>query len=259
MTAAIPDRHLLPPLAPVSAELAAHLAAQLTLGEGLFLASPVALFDVFQRYVTAWSTLVTRLPTLRTTIDIQITAHLQPKGVPTQRFLNLLQTAAKTDSKVSVQTLANWRARHLLRGPRGHIDRDCATAILLARHILPDARRDWLPPQVAPDAPWWYCWQYRSPTDPPQPCPIPLPPDLPPATVLYTPWSGAAALTDWQRLPNDHGAARWVGPLTVTDLARWDAETAALHTGNQDTPVSSELATVALQRIITRLLTQGAP
>ncbi|NJO82394.1 MAG: hypothetical protein HC828_05950 [Blastochloris sp.] len=201
VTPFLPNLHVLPLVAPLSADMAAHLVAQQTLTDGQFVASPLAFFDLIQRYVATWTTLGTQIPSLRRTIDTTVTTHLQSKGIPTRPFIDLVQAASPSESKVSVQTLAKWRHRHLLRGQYGHIDRDCATAILLARHILPEARRDWLPPQIAPAAPWWWCWQYRRPTDPPQPCPIPLPPDLPPATVLHTPWSGAAALTDWQRIP----------------------------------------------------------
>ena len=99
---------------------------------------------------------------------------------------------------LSPATLSRWRVRGLLRSTDDQqIAADNAAALLMMRMLLPDAKYGWLPSEVAPDEPHWWCWRQDTPDAAPYPCPVPLPSDMPPTASLWTPWHGASWAADW--------------------------------------------------------------
>jgi hypothetical protein len=161
---------------------------------------------------------------------------------------------------VPSQTLSLWRERHLLRYREwGHPDPDNTAALLLAR-MVDERMRNWLPTTIEEDEPAWWCWRQDTPEMPFVPCPVPLPTNLSPSTLLWTPWTGASWDPHWLKI-GELGAIRWAGAvgekqhvrwtISQQDLQVWDAEAAALQI---DFPACTEeilqtLATLALFRL----------
>ena len=167
------------------------------------------------------------------------------------------------------QTLSLWRERNLLRyRERGHPDLAATAALLLAR-MVDERMRNWLPTTIAEDEPDWWCWRQDTPEMPYIPCPVPLPDNLSPSTLLWTPWIGATWDPHWLKI-DALGAIRWAGAVGETqpvqwtisqqDLQVWDAEVAALQI---DFPACTEevlhtLATLALFRLARTRLDSSA-
>ncbi len=153
----------------------------------------------------------------------------------------LTKLAANTPTKAAVgnQTLSLWTERGLLRYARhGRPEVDSAAALLIARMVDP-RERNWLPSFIEEEEPHWWCWRQDSPSDPVQVCPVPLPAQLPPGALLWTPWTGAGLQQPW--LPvGQLGAIRWAHTfrsrgggqrawkLSREELQRWDQEIGGL-------------------------------
>ena len=161
---------------------------------------------------------------------------------------------------VPVQTLSLWRERNLLRYREwGRPDPDSAAALLLAR-MVDERIRNWLPTTLEDEAYWW-CWRQDTPESSPVPCPVPLPNDLPPTTLLWTPWRGAAWDPHWMKVGNNLGAIRWARAvienqhlrwvITEQDLQCWDPEVAALNIMFPECAqdILQTVATLALYRL----------
>jgi hypothetical protein len=175
-------------------------------------------------------------------------------------IMHMLRAHTPENRLVPSQTLSLWRERNLLRyRERGHPDLDNTAALLLAR-MVDERIRNWLPTTIAEDEPDWWCWRQDTPEMPWVPCPIPLPGNLSPSTLLWTPWLGATWDPHWLKI-DALGAIRWVGAIGEKQLVRWtirqqdlqiwDAEVAALQI---NFPACTEeilhtLATLALFRL----------
>nr|WP_242527382.1 hypothetical protein [Ktedonosporobacter rubrisoli] len=94
-----------------------------------------------------------------------------------------------------------------------------AAAVFIYRLLVQDQRKGFLPTSMAPEEPDWWCWRQSGPDDKWIPCPIPLPTDLPPETVLWTPWAGASWEASWLLVGQDRRAIRFAG----THRSRMDA------------------------------------
>ncbi|MGB8346629.1 MAG: hypothetical protein WCD86_17210 [Ktedonobacteraceae bacterium] len=185
-------------------------------------------------------TLAQQIQLARTATYTIFDPFVRGHGLTSQWVLNFLTMQTPDKSAVSTGTLSLWRERGLVRDrERGHPDPQNAAALLIAR-MIDDRERNWLPLEMAPDEPAWWCWRQDSPGSPVIPCPVPLPADLPATSLLWTPWEGAAWDAPWVSLES-LGAARWAGAsgkqhelaLTREALAAWDPEVAALHMPNE--------------------------
>lgn len=138
--------------------------------------------------------------------------------------------------RITGQTLSIWRERNLLRQHAwGQCDVQSAASVLIARQLDETRERGWLPSMIEHDEPLWWCYSQAAPVDgqpsPILPCPVPLPPDLPPSTLLWTPWIGASWDPCWLQIglfgairwagatPGPHGLIRW--NLSEADLKLW--------------------------------------
>lgn len=146
-------------------------------------------------------------------------------------MLNTLTVNSPDKKPVPPQTFSNWHSRGLIRYEQhGLPDRDSAAALFIAR-LIDLGERKWLPTKVQKEEPLWWCWRQDSPTHPVIPCPVPLPTSLQPATLLWTPWAGAAWHPEWLSLGNGIGAIRFYGiqhgkqerrwNMTYEDLTHW--------------------------------------
>lgn len=156
-----------------------------------------------------------------------------------------LQKGKKREA-MTPQTLSVWSERHILRHHAwGQLDAQCVAGIITARQLDQTRERSWLPSMVEEAEPLWWCYSQSPPLNgqpsPIVPCPVPIPQDLPPATLLWTPWIGAAWDPHWLQI-GTYGSVRWAGAkldqyqrvqwqVTEADLQQWDPEVAALDMG----------------------------
>jgi hypothetical protein len=152
----------------------------------------------------------------------------------------------KRKETVTAQALAVWSEKQILRHCSwGQLEAQSAAAVIIARQLDETRERAWLPGEIASEEPRWWCYSQALPLhsipSPVVPCPIPLPTDLLPSTLLWTPWLGAGWDPCWLQI-GDLGAIRWAGStidargqiqwnVTEADLRRWDPEVAALDMG----------------------------
>jgi len=156
----------------------------------------------------------------------------------TSWLLKALTTHTPGKTPVQSSTLNLWHERGLFSyTERGYPEPDSAAAMLIARMV--DRReRNWLPTIMTQREPRWWCWRQDRPDAPVVACPIPLPDDLPPSALLWTPWLGACWHIPWLQI-GLLGAARFAGTqgpmsgeewrwnLSLEDFHRWDPEMAA--------------------------------
>lgn len=157
-------------------------------------------------------------------------SHLSSQVV--QDFLTM---HAPGKSPVGSQTFSDWHRKGVVRyRDHGRPDPHNAAALIIAR-MTDDRQRNWLPSEMEASEPSWWCFRQDAPDAPVLPCPVPLPTDLPPSALLWTPWEGAAWDATWAPL-DILGAARWASvsrtwrepTFSPAALAAWDAEVASL-------------------------------
>ncbi|MDQ2716226.1 MAG: hypothetical protein M3Z08_15070 [Chloroflexota bacterium] len=143
-------------------------------------------------------------------------------------LLDTLATYTPEGKRNAGPTLDYWQKKGLLRRdkPRGLLDLNSVAALLVARIAEEEHQRNWLPSELPADEPAWWCYSQADPTAPIQPVPLSLSPTLAPTAVLWTPWPGAAWLSEeWQIIENQ--AFRWAGAVsTEHELAIWDRDLA---------------------------------
>lgn len=153
----------------------------------------------------------------------------------TRWLLEALRTHDPKKRPVTLQTLFNWQKRGLQHNAfRGEPNPDSSAALLLAR-TLDTGERQWLPEEMNPEEPLWWCWKQESPAHVPTPCPVPLPSTLANATILWTPWAGGN-WQQWKLIGRDVGAIRFAGKsmqriqpvwnVTFEELQQWMPELA---------------------------------
>lgn len=197
----------------------------------------------------------------------EIVEESQRGGVTTGLLQRLLTANSPSRRPVPLQTISDWHKRGLLRYRQwGNPDFDNATALLIMR-LLQSKIRGWLPPKMAADEPSWWCWRQDAPDAPVVACPVPLPDELPPSALLWTPWSGAAWNRSWVGI-GEYGALRWASlpgeerfekEFSLEMLARWDIRSASLYepfppmfgflANDANTALLAHLATLALYRL----------
>lgn len=166
-------------------------------------------------------------------------------------LLDALASYTPQGKRNAEPTLAHWQQRGLLRRdkPRGGFDITSVAALLVARVAEEEHQRNWLPSELAEEEPAYWCYSQAGPDAAVQPLPIPLPPSLPAATVLWTPWLGAVWLSDEWSIIGDL-AYRWAGVLsTVQDLQVWDDD---LATTIKTLRTNALICQETVQRILVR-------
>lgn len=244
------DHSWLPPLAPLSKPLADHLAGIESLpdeGRGrVTITNGIDLGELLAAHTGARRALATRVQAAREAVYAAMlptmgTGPITPicgRGpLTTRAFLDLLQQTVHEvfadlppDERPSPtrSTIHRWRNTEngsgLLRyRDQDDIDPQSAAAILIARRVV-RVLHNWLPSgrnQFAPYDLTWWGWCFAHPDAPPMPWPIACLHNLPPYSLVVTPWCGAAWLEGWHLVRD--GALRWAGNPAVADLDRWYA------------------------------------
>lgn len=124
----------------------------------------------------------------------------------------------------TILSLKHWQKRGLLTrewefGPFGQTS---VAAFLTARIAEEVYENKWLPTDLAEDEPRWWCYGQACPEAEIISLPVPLPDDLPPSMILWTPWHGAVWRSDAWRIIGSV-ACRWasVSPSEAA-ITVWD-------------------------------------
>ncbi|MDP9314412.1 MAG: hypothetical protein M3R24_26630 [Chloroflexota bacterium] len=154
--------------------------------------------EAITRYPEVQEQLLQEIADLRPQVYADIAPLVAAGRLTTQAFVDLLRAASPVTSKPTEQLVSFWRSRGVLHmDRRGHPDPHSVAAILLARRIASRAQRAWLPAEIEPSEPRWWCWQQDNPEASVQLCPFPLPADIPSSALVWTMWSGASWLPSW--------------------------------------------------------------
>jgi hypothetical protein len=174
-------------------------------------------------------------------------------------LLDALATYTPRGKRNAEPTLAYWQQRGLLRRdkPRGEFDLTSVAALLVARIAEEEHQRNWLPSELAEEEPAYWCYSQAGPDALVQPLPIPLPPSLPAATMLWTPWLGAAWIRD-EWIIIDQLAYRWAGVLSNgEELQVWDDDLVTiLKTLKTNDLISQERVQAILVQEASRVILQ---
>lgn len=126
-------------------------------------------------------------------------------------------------------TIDDWQKRGLLwrEKTRGMLDLTSVASLLIARVANSRHKTTWLPSFITEDEPVWWCYGKYTPYAPVQAVPIPIPVSQRAATLLWTPWAGAAWDDEWEIM--DEKVYRWAGQiLAIEELEVWDSELPAI-------------------------------
>ena len=163
---------------------------------------------------------------------------------------NLMPTTSREKIRrkkdiITSQTLSMWSEKHILRHRAwGQFEAQTVAGVITARLLDETRERSWLPSVVDANEPYWWCYSQAMPVNgvscPIVPCPIPLPENIPPSTLLWTPWAGASWDPGWLQI-GYLGAVRWAGTtfangriqwnMSEADLKKWDPEILSLDMG----------------------------
>lgn len=161
-------------------------------------------------------------------------------------LLNVLANytpAEKEPKDFTARSLEKWNSRGLLprAWERGPLDQTGVAAFLTARIAEEVYENRWLPSELAPDEPRFWCYGQSFPDAEVVSIPIPRPDDVPPSMILWTPWQGAVWLNEeWQLVASV--ACRW-SPAQPSEevLAVWDeAIVAEIHNALQYIPFGKQ-------------------
>lgn len=180
----------------------------------------------------------------------------------TARLLDTLSIYSPTNKRLPRPTLSYWSRRGLVHfEAQGKPDPHSAAALLIAR-LIDDGERNFLPEIIAEEERSWWCFAQESPQKLPISLPVSHLDELPSASLVWTPWSGAAWSADWILIRdshgNDRGAIRWSGlhtngthrewNISLETLLEWD--TSLAHAASPALPeVIQLLATLTLHRL----------
>lgn len=191
-----------------------------------------------------------------------LTPFARSGHLSSQLVLDFLTMHSPEKSPVGSQTFSDWHKKGVVRyREHGRPDAQNAAALIIAR-MIDDRQRNWLPSSMEASEPSWWCFRQDAPDAPILPCPVPLPTDLPPSALLWTPWEGAAWDSTWAPL-DLFGAARWAGVtrtwrepvFSPKTLAAWDAGTTSVPAPRES---SSDLSLLLFQAKATLTLLRVA-
>ena len=161
---------------------------------------------------------------------------------------SLMPVSQKNPKKelITPQALSVWNDKNVLRHRAwGQLEAQSTATVITARQLDETRARFWLPSVVDANEPYWWCYSQAVPINgipaPIVPCPVPLPQNISPSTLLWTPWSGASWDPRWLQL-GYLGAIRWAGAsidgqgriqwgMSESDLKKWDPEVVSLDMG----------------------------
>ncbi|HEX2615783.1 MAG TPA: hypothetical protein VHL10_09845 [Nitrososphaera sp.] len=232
----IPER-LYPAFAPLPVPFAQHLVIQeyrrcRRIATRKYSIPPEPLAEVF------WQTVLTRVQRARSIVfevmhpfvlaDARNRRRGRDLSFPDSEWLlDMLAnyTPAEYEPReFTVDSLKSWAKRGLLTREReyGPFDQTSAASFLVARIAEEVYENKWLPSELAPDEPRFWCYGQSSPDAEVISIPIPRPNDLPPSMILWTPWQGAVWLNEEWHLAGAV-ACRW-SPAQPSEeaLAVWD-------------------------------------
>jgi hypothetical protein len=180
-----------------------------------------------------------------------------PRAFPSAEWLlDTLATYTPEGKRNAEPTLDYWQKKGLLRRdkPRGQLDLMSVAALLIARIAEEEHQRNWLPSKIREEESDWWCYGQAGPTAPAQPTRLPLAPTLPAATLLWTPWLGAAWEGEWRVIGNK--AFRWAGAVSSEhDLEAWDPSIAAtIMRSRSHALIGQETIQVALLQEASRMI-----
>ena len=200
----------------------------------------------------------------RETAFFYMDPFVQAKTLSTAWLLETLSLHSPSRKRVPRPTLSYWASRrHLLRFEgQGKPEPSSAAALFIAR-MIDDGERNFLPEMIAEDESHWWCTAQVSPRDLPIQVAVTQMNELPPTSLVWTPWSGAVWYPNWVKIRdahgNDRGAIRWAGgrisgnhrsiwDVSLESIVEWDTTLAPLAY-----PMTSEvvqlLATLALHHL----------
>lgn len=184
-------------------------------------------------------------------------------ALTTKWLLASLSSYSPDQKPVARPTLSHWARTGRVRFEReGHPTPDSAAALLIAR-MVDVGERNFLPESIHENEPAWWC---HAESVPPEKRnfshPISQLAELPPATVLWTHWAGAAWDPDWIHIQDNKGysvgAIRFAGivvqgnvrkwDVTLDDIRLWAPHIAALAL-DRDEEVLQLLATLTLRHL----------
>ncbi len=184
-----------------------------------------------------WNLLLQQVRVARQDVFLRMDPLVSTDALTTSWFLQALldafpQRASVLQEEIAQSTLGEWRKRGLIsNAARNRPDPHQAAALLIAR--LVDTRlRNWLPSTLTPEEARAWCWRQDAPHLVPVPYQLPIPDDLPKATLLVSAWPGLAWSGTWMRI-NSMGAARWAGGIVSDGQLRWDLSLEDLHRWDQ--------------------------
>lgn len=259
----------IPRLAPLPVPMAQHLAAHRTTGHR----SPVALTlddeldQATRNSHTTWLQLEQAVQEKRAQVYTLLSGVVDTAEFSTVWVREALR---RYNHPVTIPTISRWREHGLLRNlDWNRPAADSVGALLIAR-LIDSRERGWLPPEISSEEPFWWCWRQDALDATPVPCPIPLPADLPPSSLLWTPWAGAAWDPAWLNV-GTIGAIRWAGTtvrygkllwsISEEDLQAWDPGVFPLAKGILENAreVLHTIATMALLNLAKTRLPQIIP
>ncbi len=169
---------------------------------------------------------------------------------PSQEWvLETLAFYAPNGVKNDEETLDDWQKRSLLRREktRGRLDMTSLATLFIVRLAEEVHLRNWLPTCVTPEEPWWWCYGQDAPGASVEAIPLPLPGDLPPSLVIWTPWQGAIWEQEWQLHGRDGNLYRWANPPGLEGLQVWDKQLPAKIQACKEHPLFGR---PAVQRVL---------
>jgi hypothetical protein len=185
-----------------------------------------------------------------------------PPGWLRRQLTELVPQAKSKEEPITGQTIWNWSQKNILRyiateesneSKRSHgwgrLNAHISAGVLSLRLMDDTHERFSLPPTVSPEEPYFWAWSQSIPVrngreiiqQPWIQVPIPLPSDLPPTTLIWTHWPGAAWDPAWVQI-KFLGAIRFAGTtldehgnriysLSKEELSLWDPTLFSLDMG----------------------------
>lgn len=181
-----------------------------------------------QDLLASWARIYQRFRPIRNEA-YHLTADALKSGDYSTRWIiaELSKRYPEKSKPVSHETISRWRTTGLLPYQKEDFpDPDRAIAMLILRELITAKANAWTPKLPKNGSFWkealWTCWRQDTPTSPILPCAIPLPPDLPHHTLLWTSYLGADLKSPlWLRI-GDLGCCRWAQVKEYHNTLIWD-------------------------------------
>lgn len=137
----------------------------------------------------------------------------------TQWIRGVMGRYTPNKQEVPAKTFNHWVSSGFIRNTKkGQPTPESAAALILLRMLIEGKKL--LPHSMSRDEPAWWCYAQADPQSAPYLVPIPDIQHLPPQTLLWTPWPGAAWDPGWYLISDSvtgsyYGAIRFAGIQSV--------------------------------------------